>query len=87
MATIHEIKIEPMTEESVAPFGEIRDTADRRGDHRVSSPTGDKYDGRTTEHVNLQPHDGFTFNEPQRHWGSPKALFSCPKFATTRKRK
>ncbi len=68
MATIHEIKIEPMTEESVAPFGEIRDTADRRGDHRVSSPTGDKYDGRTTEHVNLQPHDGFTFNEPQRHW-------------------
>lgn len=39
MATIHEIKIEPMTEESFAPFGELRDTADRPGDRRVSSPT------------------------------------------------
>jgi ureidoglycolate hydrolase len=69
MATIHELKIEPMTEESFAPFGELWDTADRPGDHRVSSPTGYKYDGRTTVHVIWQLYDGSTFNELERHWG------------------
>ena len=69
MATICELKIEPMTEESFAPFGELWDAVDRPGDHRVISPTGYKYEGRTKVHVIWQPYDGFTFNELERHWG------------------
>ncbi len=69
MVTIHELKIEPMTEESFAPFGELWDVADRPSDRRVSLPTRYKCDGQTTVQVIWQPHGGFTFNELERHWG------------------
>ncbi len=69
MATIHKLKIELMTEESFAPFGELWDAADRPGDHRLSVPTGYTYQGRTAVNVIWQPHGGFTFNVLERHWG------------------
>lgn len=69
MTTIHELKVEPMTEERFAPFGELWDAAERPSDRSISSSTGYNYDGRTTVEVIWQPYGGFTFYEMERHWG------------------
>ena len=69
MTTVHRIKIEPMTEESFAPFGELWDAKERPSDHRVITTTDYAYAGRTTVSVIWQPHAGMTFNVLERHFG------------------
>ena len=69
MARVHKLTLEPMTEESFAPFGEIWDPPERPADHRIISRTTFEHDGRATVGVVWQPYAELTFNELERHYG------------------
>jgi ureidoglycolate hydrolase len=69
MTTTHKIRMEPMTEESFAPFGALWDAGDRPADQRVIKETGYTYAGRTTASIIWQPHGGLGFTVLERHFG------------------
>ncbi len=69
MTTIHRLEIEPMTEQSFAPYGELWDTEDRPADRRLLISTGYSYGGRTTVSTIWQPRAEMTFNLLERHFG------------------
>jgi len=68
MPRVHRLKIEPMTEESFEPFGELIDPKERPSDHRVISPIAFEADGQGTLGVIWQPYEGRTFNQLERHF-------------------
>lgn len=68
MAKTHKLKVEPMTDESFEPFGELIDVKDRPADHRIISPLGYRTDGRTTLSALWQPYQGRTFWQMERHF-------------------
>ena len=63
------IRIEPMTAESFAPFGELIDPQGRPPDERIISDMDYHEDGRTTLSALWQPYQGLTFSELERHFG------------------
>ena len=74
MARIHKLIIEPMTEETFAPFGEIWDPQDRPSDHRIISRTQFEYDGQASVGVIWQPYQTLSFNELERHYGGRQSF-------------
>ena len=69
MPKVHRLKIEPMTEESFRPFGELMDAEERPPDQRQFSPIDFQADGITTVSVIWQPYQGLTFTQLERHFG------------------
>ena len=74
MTKIHRIRVEPMTEDSFSPFGDLWDARERPADHRVIKRTGYTYAGTTTVSVIWQPEGGMTFNVMERHFGVTQAF-------------
>ncbi len=68
MPKIHRLKIEPMTEESFRPFGELMDAEERPTDQRQFSPIDFQADEKTTVNVIWQPYQGLTFTQLERHF-------------------
>ena len=48
MGKAYSLKVEPMTEESFEPFGELIDPQERPADRRMILPLGFYAEGRTT---------------------------------------
>ena len=69
MTNIHKLKIEPMTQETFAPFGEMMEATETPADHRLFFPVGFQADGRTTVSVIWQPKEGISFTRMERHFG------------------
>ena len=69
MTNIHKLKIEPMTPETFAPFGEMMAAKETPADHRVFFPVDFQADGKTTMSVIWQPKEGITFTKLERHFG------------------
>ena len=69
MPKTHKLKVEPMTAESFAPFGELIDIKDRPSDERIIAPLGYRAEGRTTLAALWQPFQGRTFWQLERHFG------------------
>ena len=68
MPRIHKLVIEPMTEESFKPFGDLLDPTERPSDHRIISSVPFEADGRGTLGVIWQPYEGLTFDQLERHF-------------------
>jgi ureidoglycolate hydrolase len=69
MAAIYTLKVEPMTEETFAPYGIVLDARERPADRREFFPVDFQADGRTTVHVIWQPYAGRQFSRLERHFG------------------
>ena len=69
MARIHTLIIEPMSEESFEPFGELWCASKKPSDRRILSPTSYSHDGQSTVHVIWQPQGGLKFDQLERHFG------------------
>ena len=69
MVKTHKLKVEPMTDESFAPFGQLIDIKDRPADERIISPLAYHADGKTTLSALWQPFQGRTFFQLERHFG------------------
>lgn len=69
MPKTHKLKVEPMTTESFAPFGELIDIKDRPSDERLISPLAYRAEGRTTLSALWQPFQGRIFWQLERHFG------------------
>ena len=88
MPRVHRLKIEPMTEKSFKPFGELIDPKEQPSDHRVISPIAFEADGQCTLGVIWQPYEGLTFSQLERHFavtqsfvqlaGSPAVVALAP---------
>ncbi|MBI4200827.1 MAG: ureidoglycolate lyase [Chloroflexi bacterium] len=74
MVKVHKLKIEPMTEESFKPFGEILDAKERPLDHRQFFPINFQADVKTTVSAIWQPREGLTFNLLERHFGTSQSF-------------
>ena len=68
MARTVKIKIEPMTEESFRPYGEVLDAKEYPSDHRQSFPVRYTPEGKPTASVMWQPHQTLTFTKLERHF-------------------
>ncbi|HIN16850.1 MAG TPA: hypothetical protein EYM68_02950 [Gammaproteobacteria bacterium] len=69
MTRIHTLIIEPMSEESFEPFGELWCASKKPSDRRILSPTSYSHDGQSTVHVIWQPQGGLKFDQLERHFG------------------
>ena len=69
MDKVHKIKIEPMTAESFAPFGDIIDATERPPERRINAPLDYYADGNTTVSAIWQPEQGLKFWQMERHFG------------------
>ena len=69
MVKTHKLKVEPMTDDSFAPFGRLIDIKDRPADERIISPLAYHADGKTTLSALWQPFQGRTFFQLERHFG------------------
>jgi ureidoglycolate lyase len=92
MRTIHELPIEPLTEEAFAPFGQIISTKTRNPDFRTESGTEgwaiDFRSGRPLVMVLRTAYQGMRFSKLERHFeltqtflplgGSPAAVAVAP---------
>ncbi len=65
----HRLVIEPMTEESFAPFGRLLASSEEPADRRVMTALPFECDGRTTVHAIWQPCAGRSFSRLERHFG------------------
>ena len=63
------LTVEPMTEDSFKPFGEVWSAPQKSSDRRILFPTSYCHDGQTTVHVIWQPQDGLKFDQLERHFG------------------
>ena len=75
MGKAYSLKVEPMTEESFEPFGELIDPQERPADRRMILPLGFYAEGRTTLSSIWQPCEGLTFSEMERHFGVTQTFF------------
>ena len=69
MTQIYILPVEPMTEESFKPFGEVWAAPQKPADRRILFPTSYSHDGQSTVHVIWQPLGGLKFNQLERHFG------------------
>ena len=69
MTQIHMLPVEPMTEESFKPFGEVWSAPQKPADRRILFPTSYSHDGQSTVHVIWQPLSGLKFDQLERHFG------------------
>lgn len=75
MTLAHRLAIEPMTEESFAPFGRLVESSEMPGDRRVMTPSRFECDGRTTIHAIWQPCADRSFSKLERHFGVTQTFF------------
>ena len=75
MEKVYNVQVEPMTEESFAPFGELIDPRERPPDRRIIAPLDFHSVGRTTLSSIWQPCEGLTFWEMERHFGVTQTFF------------
>ena len=75
MDKVFNVKVEPMTEESFEPFGELVDPRERPPDRRIIAPLEFHAQGRTTLSSIWQPCEGLTFWEMERHFGVTQTFF------------
>ena len=75
MAKVYSLKLEPMTEESFAPFGELITPGERPMDRRIISPIDFHAEGRTTLSSIWQPCEGLAFWEMERHFNVTQTFF------------
>jgi ureidoglycolate lyase len=72
MASVHQVKIEPLTEEGFAPFGQVLSTMGRAPDFRSASGTEgwaiDFQAGRPLVMLLKTPYQGLTFAKLERHF-------------------
>ena len=68
MARVYEIMIEPMTEESFRPFGELMAATEWPKDHRQFFRVDFQADGEATVSALWQPYETLTFTELERHF-------------------
>ena len=88
MANVYSLKLELMTEESFAPFGELVTPRERPTDRRIIAPLDFHVEGTTTLSSIWQPPEGLTFWEMERHFkvtqtffqlsGSPTVVAAAP---------
>jgi ureidoglycolate lyase len=92
MATVHEVKIEALTDEAFAPFGQIISARDRAPDFETASGTRgwavDFQSGTPLLMLLHTPHRGLSFTKLERHFnltqtflpmgGSPAVLAVAP---------
>jgi len=92
MRTVHELPIEPLTDEAFAPFGQIISTKDRAPDFRTESGTEgwavDFRSGRPLVMVLRTQYQGLRFSKLERHFeltqtflplgGAPAAVAVAP---------
>ena len=69
MERIVKLKVEPMVEETFAPFGELMDAKEHPADARLFFPVGFEADVSTTVNVIWQPYEGLQFTLMERHFG------------------
>ena len=69
MVSVQRIKIEPITEESFAPYGALWDAEETPSDLHINSGREFDIDGKTTVGVIWQPYETLRFNELERHFG------------------
>tara|TARA_Y100000590_G_scaffold93809_1_gene106366 strand:- start:696 stop:1259 length:564 start_codon:yes stop_codon:yes gene_type:complete len=74
MARIVKIKVEPMTEETFAPFGEMMEAKDKPSEERKFFPVNFEADVSTTVNVIWQPYEGLSFSQMERHFGVTQAF-------------
>ena len=82
------LKIEPMTEESFSPYGELWDAREHPSDHREDFSVTFQPQGDATAKVMWQPFQTLTFTKLERHFhgthifipvnGSPAAVAVAP---------
>jgi ureidoglycolate lyase len=98
MQTVHEVRIEPLTEEAFAPFGQIISTKRRAPDFRTESGTEgwavDFRAGRPLLLVLRTAYQGLRFSKLERHFqltqtflplgGSPAAVAVAPSSSSDR---
>ena len=68
MAGTMKLKIEPMTEESFSPYGEVWDAREHPSDHRQFFPVSYHPEGKPTAAVFWQPYQTLTFTKLERHF-------------------
>jgi ureidoglycolate lyase len=92
MRTIHELRIEPLTERAFEPFGQVVSAKARPADFRTESGTEgwavDFHSGRPLVMVLRTPYQGFSFSKLERHFeltqtflplgGSPAVVAVAP---------
>ena len=69
MGRIVKLKVEPMVEETFAPFGELMDAKEHPADARLFFPIAFEADVSTTVNVIWQPYEGLQFSLMERHFG------------------
>jgi ureidoglycolate lyase len=78
MATVHQVRIEPLTAEGFAPFGQIISAQDRTPDFRSASGTEgwaiDFRAGRPLVMLLRTPYQGLTFTKLERHFNLTQAF-------------
>jgi ureidoglycolate lyase len=78
MATVYQVKIEPLTDEGFAPFGETISAKDRAPDFRSASGTQgwaiDFRAGRPLVMLLKTPYQGLTFTKLERHFNLTQAF-------------
>ena len=62
------LKVEPMTEESFTPYGEVWDAKEHPTDHRQSFSVAFEPSGKPRAAVMWQPYQGLTFTKLERHF-------------------
>lgn len=72
---IRRLRIEPMTAEAFAPFGEVAEAKERPPDERRFFPARFEIGGRPTVEVIWQPYAGRRFTELERHFAVTQAFF------------
>ena len=75
MTKVYSLKVEPMTDESFEPFGQLIDPRERPPDQRMILPLDFHAEGRTTLSSIWQPCEGLTFWEMERHFGVTQTFF------------
>jgi ureidoglycolate lyase len=73
MSTVHELRVEPLTEEAFAPFGQIISAKDRAPDFKTESGTEgwaiDFRSGRPLVMLLRTKYQGLRFSKLERHFG------------------
>ena len=70
MSKTIKLKIEPMTEETFRPYGEVWDSKEHSSDHRQSFSVDYQPEGTPTASIMWQPYQTLTFTKLERHFHS-----------------
>ena len=81
MPTVHEVTIEPLTEDAFAPFGQIISTKERTPDFQTESGTQgwaiDFHSGRPLLMVLRTPHQRLRFSKLERHFEQTQTFLTA----------